>query len=77
MIFYLYFIFGTTKKRKLMPENENEESKAGTRTVLMDAKAVQRVEKYIAKMRSEKGIRLTIGNVFAMALDKMLNDEGV
>ena len=59
-------------------ENENEESKAGTRTVLMDAKAVQRVEKYIAKMRAEKGIRLTIGNVFAMALDKMLNEnEGV
>lgn len=80
MIFYLYFIFETTQKRKLMAEkeNENEESKAGTRTVLMDAKAVQRVEKYIAKMRAEKGIRLTIGNVFAMALDKMLNEnEGV
>ena len=59
-------------------ENENEELKAGTRTVLMDAKAVQRVEKYIAKTRAEKGIRLTIGNVFAMALDKMLNEnEGV
>ena len=43
----------------------------------MDAKAVQRVEEYIEKTRSEKGIRLTIGNVLAMALDKMLNDEGV
>ena len=53
------------------------EIKSETRTVLMDAKAVQRVEEYIGKTRSEKGIRLTIGNVLAMALDKMLNDEGV
>ena len=65
------------QKRKLMAKNENEEPKTGTRTVLMDAKAVQRVEEYIEKNRSEKGIRLTIGNVLAMALDKMLNDEGV
>lgn len=61
-----------------MTKSENEESKTGTRTVLMDAKAVQRVEAYIEKNRSEKGIRLTIGNVLAMALDKMLNEnEGV
>ena len=60
-----------------MAKSENEEPKNGTRTVLMDAKAVQRVEEYIEKNRSEKGIRLTIGNVLAMALDKMLNDEGV
>jgi hypothetical protein len=53
------------------------EIKSETRTVLMDAKAVQRVEEYIEKNRKEKGIRLTIGNVLAMALDKMLNDEGV
>lgn len=60
-----------------MAKSENEEPKNGTRTVLMDAKAIQRVEEYIEKNRKEKGIRLTIGNVLAMALDKMLNDEGV
>lgn len=43
-----------------------------TRNVVMDEKAVIRAEEYILKTKSEKGIRLTIGNVFALALDKML-----
>ena len=34
-----------------MAKNENEEPKTGTRTVLMDAKAVQRVEEYIEKKK--------------------------
>lgn len=45
---------------------------AETRTVLMDEKAVQRAEEFIEKNKNEKGIRLTIGSVFAMALDKMV-----
>ncbi len=49
---------------------------AETRTVVIDEKAVQRVEEYIEKNKAEKGIRLTIGNVFAMAFDKMVNNEG-
>jgi hypothetical protein len=48
---------------------------AETRTVIMDEKAVQRAETFIEKTKNEKGIRLTIGNVFAMALDKMLDTE--
>ena len=48
---------------------------AETRTVIMDEKAVQRAETFIEKTKNEKGIRLTIGNVFAMALDKMLGTE--
>ena len=48
---------------------------AETRTVIMDKKAVQRAEQFIEKNKAEKGIRLTIGNVFAMALDKMVSEE--
>lgn len=46
-----------------------------TRTVIMDEKAVQRAESYIEKSKNEKGIRLTIGAVFALALDKMLTEN--
>lgn len=46
-----------------------------TRTVIMDEKAVQRAESYIEKAKEEKGIRLTIGAVFALALDKMLENN--
>lgn len=46
-----------------------------TRTVIMDEKAVQRAETYIEKTKNEKGIRLTIGAVFALALDKMIETE--
>jgi hypothetical protein len=46
-----------------------------TRTVIMDEKAVQRAEDYIDDVKNNKGIRLTIGAVFALALDKMLEAE--
>lgn len=45
---------------------------AETRTVVIDENAVQRVEAYIDKERKEKGVRLSIGSVFAMAFDKMV-----
>ena len=45
------------------------------RNVIIDEKAVQRAEDYILATKREKGIRLTIGSVFAMALDKMLENE--
>ena len=48
---------------------------AATRTVIMDEKAVQRAEDYIDNAKNTKGIRLTIGAVFAMALDKMLESD--
>ena len=54
---------------------KEEKHMAETRTVIMDEKAVQRAETFIEKTKNEKGIRLTIGNVFAMALDKMLDTE--
>lgn len=47
------------------------------RNVTMDEKAVQRAEQFIVDTRREKGIRLTIGNVFAMALDQMLSRGNV
>lgn len=47
---------------------------AETRTVVIDENAVQRVEAYIDKERKEKGVRLSIGSVFAMAFDKMVTD---
>lgn len=47
---------------------------AESRSVIIDEKAVQRAESYIEKTRSEKGIRLAIGSVFAMALDKFLQE---
>lgn len=52
-----------------------EEKMAEIRTVVIDEKAVQRAEAYIEKTKNEKGVRLTIGNVFALALDKMLETE--
>lgn len=45
------------------------------RNVIIDEKAALRAEEFILKTKNEKGIRLTIGNVFAMALDKMLEKE--
>ena len=41
----------------------------------MDEKAVQRAEDYIDNAKNTKGIRLTIGAVFALALDKMLESD--
>lgn len=48
---------------------------ADIRTVVIDEKAVKRAEAYIEKTKNEKGVRLTIGNVFALALDKLLEAE--
>ena len=48
---------------------------ADQRYVVIDNKAVQRAEDYILATKREKGIRLTIGSVFAMALDKMLEND--
>lgn len=48
---------------------------AETRNVQLDPRAVERAESYIEKIKDQKGIRLTIGAVFAMALDKMLEKE--
>lgn len=48
---------------------------ADKRTVIISEKAVQRAETYIAKTKIEKGVRLTIGSAFELALDKMLTDE--
>lgn len=42
------------------------------RTVVIDEVAVKRAEDYIEKTKAEKGVSLTIGNVFALALDKMV-----
>lgn len=48
---------------------------AESRMVAIDEKAVNRAEAYIEKTKNEKGVRLTIGNVFALALDKLLEAE--
>lgn len=48
---------------------------AEQRSVSIDNNAVNRAEEYILATKREKGIRLTIGSVFAMALDKMLESE--
>lgn len=48
---------------------------AEQRNVIIAEKAVQRAEAYISETLNNKGIRLTIGSVFAMALDKMLENE--
>lgn len=48
---------------------------AETRMVSMDEKAVKRAEEYIEKTKNEKGVRLTIGSAFALALDKMIEGE--
>ena len=48
---------------------------AEQRTVAIDDKAVQRAEAYIESTKRDKGFRLSIGTVFAMALDKMLETE--
>lgn len=46
-----------------------------SRMVAMDEKAVKRAEEFIEKTKNEKGVRLTIGSVFALALDKMIEGE--
>lgn len=46
-----------------------------SRMVSMDETAVKRAEDYIEKTKNEKGVRLTIGSVFALALDKMIEGE--
>lgn len=48
---------------------------AETRTVVIDETAVKRAEDYIEKNKNEKGVRLSIGTVFALALDKMIDGE--
>lgn len=45
------------------------------RYVVIDNAAVKRAEVYIDATKRDKGIRLSIGTVFAMALDKMLKNE--
>lgn len=47
---------------------------AETRNVVIDERSVQRVEEFINKTKEEKGIRYTIGNVYAMAFDKMVEE---
>lgn len=58
-----------------MTELKGKKMAIATRTVIMDEKAVQRATDYIDRVKNEKGIRLTIGAVFALALDKMLKSE--
>lgn len=48
---------------------------AEQRYVAIDNAAVKRAETYIADTKRDKGIRLSIGTVFALALDKMLENE--
>ena len=48
---------------------------ADNRTVIIDETAVKRAEDYIEKTKNEKGVRLTLGAVFALALDKMIEGE--
>ena len=48
---------------------------ADQRYVAIDNAAVKRAESYIDVTKRDKGIRLSIGNVFALALDKMLENE--
>lgn len=48
---------------------------AENRTVIIDETAVKRAEEYIEKTKNEKGVRLTLGAVFALALDKMIKGE--
>lgn len=46
---------------------------AENRAVMINENAVKRAEDYIKYTKEEKGINLSIGNVFAMALDEMLS----
>ena len=46
---------------------------AENRAVMINENAVKRAEDYIKNTKKEKGINLSIGNVFAMALDEMLS----
>lgn len=48
---------------------------AETRNVVIDEQAVRRAENFIKTYKDEKGIRLTIGNVFAIALDNFIKKE--
>lgn len=48
---------------------------AEQRYVAIDNAAVKRAETYIDVTKRDKGIRLSIGTVFALALDKMLENE--
>lgn len=50
-----------------------EEYMAENRAVMINENAVKRAEDYIKNTKEEKGINLSIGNVFAMALDEMLS----
>lgn len=46
------------------------------RQVAMDERAVTRAEKLIIAIREKKGIRNTIGGIFAQALDNMIESMG-
>lgn len=46
---------------------------AGLRAVMINENAVKRAEEYIRNTKDEKGINLSIGSVFALALDEMLS----
>ena len=48
---------------------------AEQRYVAIDNAAVKRAETYIDATKRNKGIRLSIGAAFALALDKMLENE--
>ena len=50
-----------------------EEYMAENRAVMINENAVKRAEDYIKNTKEGKGINLSIGNVFAMALDEMLS----
>jgi hypothetical protein len=46
---------------------------AELRAVMINENAVKRAEEYIKNSKEEKGINLSIGSVFALALDEMLS----
>lgn len=46
---------------------------AELRAVMINENAVKRAEEYIRNTKDEKGINLSIGSVFALALDEMLS----
>lgn len=48
---------------------------AESRMVAIDETAVKRAEAYIEKTKNEKGVRLTLGNVFALAIDELIKTE--
>lgn len=54
----------------------SEENQKDVRMVGIAEAAVKKAEAYIAKQKTENGISLTRGAVFAMALNKMVEPDG-